>query len=200
MTPFPYSYPAAPHMRKHGPSGWNDYKKYRPWLRDEFSFRCVYCLERELWRDMRIAMPVDHFVPQARAPELKSSYDNLLYLCPNCNLLKGDGLLPDPTEVPFAECLAMQNDGRIEALNTDGELIIEVLELDDDRATTYRRRVIGTILSHAASNSDQLVLWLGFPTDLPDLESQTPPKNIRPDGAKDCFFARRARGELPSVY
>lgn len=200
MTPKPYAYPPAPHVRKHGPSGWNDYRKYRPWLRDEFTFRCVYCLERELWRDMRVAMPVDHFVPQARAPHLKKTYENLLYLCPSCNTLKGDDLLPDPCEVALTECLEVRRDGKIEALNLDGELIIEVLELDDDRVVAHRRRIIGTILSHAATDPSELTLWLGYPKDLPDLVGNPAPDNSKLIGAENCYHAQRTRGQLPELY
>ena len=44
-----FAYPERPHIRKHGPSGYEDYRSYKDWLRDEFTFRCVYCLERERW-------------------------------------------------------------------------------------------------------------------------------------------------------
>ncbi len=37
----PFSYPNRPHVRRHGPRGYANYESYRPWLRDEFSFRCV---------------------------------------------------------------------------------------------------------------------------------------------------------------
>ncbi len=43
----PFAYPPAPHVRRNGPQGYADYQSYRPWLRDEFSFRCVCCLLRE---------------------------------------------------------------------------------------------------------------------------------------------------------
>ena len=43
----PFEYPSSPHRRRHGPLGYADYASFRPWLRDEFSFRCVYCLLRE---------------------------------------------------------------------------------------------------------------------------------------------------------
>lgn len=196
----PYSYPATPHERKHGPSGWSDYRRYRPWLRDEFRFRCVYCLERERWRDMRVAMPVDHFVPQARAPHLKKTYENLLYLCPSCNTLKQDDLLPDPCAVALGRCLRVQRDGRTEALSLEGERIVEVLELDDQRIVSHRRRIIGAILSLTAVKPDELTLWLGYPEDLPDLSTPAPPANSKPDGVKDCFFAQRKRGELGPYY
>jgi hypothetical protein len=44
-----FDYPVGTHVRRHGPQGYLDYKHYKPWLRDEFSFRCVYCLCRETW-------------------------------------------------------------------------------------------------------------------------------------------------------
>ena len=47
MTPF--TYPSAPIVRRHDPIGYLDYDSFRPWLRDEFRFRCVYCLRRERW-------------------------------------------------------------------------------------------------------------------------------------------------------
>ena len=43
----PFVYPASPHVRRHGPMGYADHASFRPWLRDEFAFRCVYCLRRE---------------------------------------------------------------------------------------------------------------------------------------------------------
>ena len=46
---FPFEYPSEPHQRRHGPKGYADAASYSPWLRDEFSFRCVYCLKRETW-------------------------------------------------------------------------------------------------------------------------------------------------------
>ena len=31
----------TPHVRCHAPKGYQDYRSYKPWLRDEFPFRCV---------------------------------------------------------------------------------------------------------------------------------------------------------------
>ena len=46
----PYRYPTTALVRKHGPQGYSKYGHHRPWLRDEFDFRCVYCLKREQLR------------------------------------------------------------------------------------------------------------------------------------------------------
>ena len=42
--PDPFAYPRQPHQRKHGPMGYRHYRLYGSWLRDEWSFRCPYCL------------------------------------------------------------------------------------------------------------------------------------------------------------
>jgi hypothetical protein len=39
-----FTYPHSFHVRRHGPCGYHDYRAYKPWLRDKFEFRCVYCL------------------------------------------------------------------------------------------------------------------------------------------------------------
>ncbi|MEX0819011.1 MAG: hypothetical protein WD070_05450 [Pirellulaceae bacterium] len=59
--PEPFLYPTRPHIRRHGPV-YTAYESYRPWLRDEFSFRCVYCLKREQWGVVRGTFDIDHFV------------------------------------------------------------------------------------------------------------------------------------------
>ncbi len=67
--PTPFAYPAEPHQRKHAPAGYKDYRACKPWLRDEFTFRCVYCLERELWYPDRAAsFSADHVESKVAAP------------------------------------------------------------------------------------------------------------------------------------
>ena len=131
MIPDPFTYPPEAHQRRHGPAGWQNYRRYRPWLRDEFSFRCVFCLVRELWSDPRRANPVDHFIPRALRPDLTNDYDNLLYVCPGCNSIKSDSLVPDPCQIPFGECLRVQPDGSIQALDPAGrgQMLIDELLL-----------------------------------------------------------------------
>lgn len=198
----PYSYPAFAHQRKHGPAGWKTYRRYRPWLRDEFVFRCVYCLEREKWRDMREKMHLDHFEAQTHRPDLKCEYRNLLYLCPACNHLKRDSILPDPCAVNLGDCLRIFDDGRIKALQDEGQELIDFLELDGPLARKRRRIIIGMIRTLQKHHRELFVKWMGFPEDLPNLKSKPnrPPQNTKPEGVEDSFFALRERGELPAVY
>src|SRR5947209_17514667 len=97
MRPTPFAYPLAPHARRHGPRGYGGYRGYqrfKPWLRDDFTFRCVYCLFRERWYpNGQDAFSVEHVTPQALAPDRVCDYDNLVYACVRCNSLKPLNLL-----------------------------------------------------------------------------------------------------------
>ncbi|MCL4201337.1 MAG: hypothetical protein KJ000_02500 [Pirellulaceae bacterium] len=44
-----FAYASTEQQRRHGPRGYTSYRAYKPWLRDEFAFRCVYCLLRISW-------------------------------------------------------------------------------------------------------------------------------------------------------
>jgi 5-methylcytosine-specific restriction endonuclease McrA len=92
----PFVYPDQPQVRQHGPQGYRDLGSFRPWLRDEFSFRCVCCLRREAW-DRAVSLEIDHFLPKSRVPELGLEYDNLLYICRRCNAAKGVQAIPSGT-------------------------------------------------------------------------------------------------------
>lgn len=202
VAPDPFAYPPGIHQRLHGPGGWTDYSRYRPWLRDEFCFRCVYCLIREQWVDMRRGYQIDHFLPQKLRPDLAADYDNLLYLCPSCNNLKGAELLPDPCAVALQHCLKFHADGSVEALDEKGELIVEVLELDDPRLVDLRRRKIGILSTLALHNWPQFVEEMRFPTDLPELRAiqPQPRRNARPEGVESSWFVKKQARTLPEVY
>lgn len=200
LIPEPFTYPQEAHERRHGPGGWKDYRQYRPWLRDEFDFRCVLCLIRERWIEMRRAFPVDHFEPRAVRPDLAHEYTNLLYLCPNCNSVKSDSLIPDPCKIALATCLKVHPNGDIQPLNPDGERLIYELALDDPTLTDYRRRMMQILRTVAEVDWAQFVDWMRFPDDLVDLTAFEPPYNTTPDGVTESWFAKRRRGELPEVY
>ena len=61
-----YDYPSIEHERIHGPGGYSNYFSFKEWLRDEFGFRCVYCLTRERWYDWGEALfGVDHILAKS---------------------------------------------------------------------------------------------------------------------------------------
>jgi hypothetical protein len=202
-----FDYPSVPHERRHGPQGYLDSKHYKPWLRDEFAFRCVYCLCRETWLpDGQAYFGGDHVRPRTRAPERLSTYDDLVYACCVCNAWKKDfsGAL-DFGAVALAEHLEGQADGTIRALTRRGEALIDVCALNRPDLVAFRRD-LRTLLALLAGRRGQEAVrlrkrYLGYPDDLPELATLRPPGgNSRPEGIAACAFERRRRGELPDGY
>jgi hypothetical protein len=196
-----FEYSTTPHARRHGPSGYEDYHSYRDWLRDEFIFRCVYCLHREQWYNGGATFHIDHFVPVTADPTGKCEYSNLLYACARCNEAKRAVLgVPDPCQKAFHDCLRIKDDGRIEALNDEGKKLKLVLRLDSEKNVRDRSRWMRTLEFLRTSNAALYQEYMGFPVDLPDLRMKQVPENTKPDGAASCYFVLRERGELPAMY
>ena len=143
--PEPFAYPTTPHVRRHGPYGYRDYESYRDWLRDEFRFRCVFCLRREQWGPLLGAWDIDHFAPQSSHPQDRLDYENLLYVCHTCNVIKRDKAVSDPCKIAFGHCLKVHEDGTIDALNENGEALIDQLRFNSAKQTGHRRLVIDTL-------------------------------------------------------
>jgi hypothetical protein len=195
----PFAYPTTPHLRRHGPDGYADYGLYRDWLRDEFLFRCVYCLRRETWLTLRRDYEIDHFVPRSVRPDGEKDYDNLVFACRECNGTKAVKCLPSPEAVAYGDCLVVDAKGVIRAKNKTGQAIIEALGLDADDYTTMRRRIIETV-SECKPGSKTIKWCLGYPENLPNLSLKTPKSNKRPEGVHDSCYERNRRGELPECY
>jgi HNH endonuclease len=196
-----FEYATTPHARRHGPAGYEDYNSYRDWFRDEFIFRCVYCLYREQWNYRGAAFHVDHFVPVVADPTGEFEYSNLLYACARCNEAKRAVLgLPDPCEIAFHDCLRIMADGRIEALNNEGKKLNLVLRLDSEKSVRNRSLWIRTLEFLRTTNTALYQEYMGFPADLPDLRKKRVRQNTKPDGAANCYFVLRERGELQAIY
>jgi hypothetical protein len=200
-TAHPYRYPAQARSRRHGPAGYKVYRDYRPWLQDEFLFRCVYCLKRQKWARTDI-WSVDHLIPQVEAPELACDYNNLVLTCQWCNNLKLADSVPDPVAVAYGNCLRVDDSsGEVRPLNEDGEILIRVLKLnsDDHVRTRYDRLRSLSIMARCAP--DEWKKMMSFPEDLPDLRRKKPPNgNSRPEGLDETWYELRQRNELPDVY
>lgn len=196
-----FEYPTGPYIRRHGPAGYKNYNSYRDWLRDEFTFRCVYCLHREQWDSRGVTFHIEHFVPVAANPNDECEYSNLLYACAVCNEAKKDILgLPNPCQVTFRDCLRIMTDGHVEALNADGEKLRQVLRLDSESNVRRRFRWMRALEALSTDHLELYQEFMGFPDDLPDLRKKRVPNNTKPEGVANCYFALRQRGELPTTY
>ena len=196
-----FEYPIQPHNRKHGPEGYRDYKSYRDWLRDEFIFRCVYCLHREQWYGRGTTFHIEHFTPVAVEAKSICQYPNLLYSCATCNEAKKAAVgLPNPCERSFDDCLRILPDGQIEALNADGERLRQVVRLNSRSNVQYRARWIRNLEILRFYAPDLYKEYMGFPEDLPGPRKKHVSNNTKPGGVQNCYFVLRERGELPITY
>lgn len=196
----PYRYPKRPHTRRHGPQGYLDLESFRPWLRDEFQFRCVYCLEREAWKNPIAAFDIDHFEPSANSLQHEPDYDNLHYVCHGCNLLKGAQKLPNPLNVLIASSVIVQVDGTIQGKTPEANRLIRLVGLNRPEYVDWRRLVFSIVALAVRLDPQLLQRMLAYPEELPDLSQLRPPKNRRPAGIRKSCYARRAAGRLPEAY
>jgi hypothetical protein len=201
-----FHYPGSVRQRRHGPAGYQDYGSYKPWLRDEFEFRCAYCLCRERWSPSGDdSFSVDHRTPRSKAPEGLCRYDNLVYACCECNSAKSDALgVPDPCDEPYDSHLEVGADGTVHPRTTEGLFLIRACRLDRSKLTEFRRGILAlfeTLLRRKDEPAAELRrTFFGFPLNLPDLAALKPAENARPEGVQNSHFARKRRGELPETY
>ena len=204
----PFKYPNRAHVRKHGPAGYADYTNYKHWLRDEFHFRCVYCLERERWYPSgHAAFGVEHALPRSIPDNAARICDCeiLLYACSIRNSAKQDRLVLNPCQVSFIKHLGIGDDGLIVGHTTEGWQLVDLLGLNKPKRQAIRRRVL-TILRLYRDHPDKPDVqelyhyYFGHPDDLPNLDALRPKSNSRPNGLIDSFFRQRAEGRLPKDY
>ncbi len=195
-----FNYPDRQKRRRHGPAGYAQYESYRPWLRDEFDFRCVYCLKRETWGQVTSEFELDHFEPQSLNPSLGLNYQNLGYACRRCNAVKRDQKVADPFKYLRASLVSSLPDGTIRASDRDTQRLIRQLDLNSPRLKTWR--IMWMRIAALAKDRDAGLYFrlVGFPEDLPDLRKLRPPRNAHKDSLQNCWFARRQRGLLPATY
>lgn len=196
-----FDYPARRPSRRHGPRGYSDYASYRPWLRDEFAFRCVYCLKRETWGQVTSEFDLDHFWPQSTRPDLSVAYENLIYACRRCNSIKGNQLIDDPFHLLTNEFVRRMPDWTLQSQDSGAWRLIQILDLNSARL--LRWRMTWSRIVELAKNFDRELFraLVSFPSELPDLRQLKPPHgNTRPEGLKKSWGALAEAGQLPNSY
>jgi HNH endonuclease len=205
----PFDYEVFHRARRHEPSGYQDYQSLKPWLRDEFVFRCIYCLFRETWYPHGSeSFSVDHLVPRSvlGGKELECEYKNLVYSCIHCNSSRGVNTILNPNDHYFDDHLSInESNGQLEGLSPLGVETINLLGLNRPDFVG-RRNYSFSILSLKDNypNDPEIhklfVQEFGFPYDLPDLRSLKPPKGNPSNSQESCYYVLRERGELPEIY
>lgn len=201
-----FAYPMEPHRRRHGPAGYKEYESYREWLRDDFSYRCVFSLIRETWIGRAASFDIDHLRPQSADITLVCDYDNLLYLSHRTNLRKGKLPLPDPGKIALGKCLKVEisgdNSGKVTPLDEDGDVIVTTLRLNNPEEVEDRCKWLDVLRAVAITDESRFRKLVGFPADLTNLAAPLRKKrNTRPDGiAQSAFHLREVTKSLPEWY
>lgn len=199
--PVPFCYPVKPHARKHGPSGYKHWDGYRDWLRDEFDFRCVFCLRREVWDERRAVFAVEHLIPRKHAPNRALDYANLVYACSSCNSAKSANPAPDPCVHAYGKLVEVKLDGEIRPVNAEGKRLIRAARLDDEKTTRWRELYIGVLHNLKKHEPARYRAMLDFPPDLPDLTKYLPPAgNAKAGSEKSCRYQQRFAGIIPRDF
>jgi hypothetical protein len=73
--------PTAPEVKGH-------YSLFRPFVREDFSECCAYCLLHEILAGGSENFQLDHFHPQSIFLDLVNNFFNLYYSCYPCNYIK----------------------------------------------------------------------------------------------------------------
>ena len=202
-----FDYPST-FTAKYAPWGYSRYASYKDWLRDEFGFRCVYCLTREKWcptghRDFA----VEHIAPKVSNKKMSTVYENLAYSCHLCNSLKGTKLTINPRVNPFGNHLAVNPDGTINGTTPQGRKMILLLGLDDPERNALRKRYIDiyNAFQNPSLNTSQFVIDLyndvfGYPVPMPDLKAKNPLGLKNKKSVNRCCYQRHHGKSPRPVY
>jgi HNH endonuclease len=202
-----FDFPSQPHRRRHGPTGYKTYQSFKDWLRDEFTFRCVFCLVRERWYpNGDHAFSVEHLIPQDLEPKKALDYDNLLYACLTCNSCKRAAWpIADPCQQSYSRHLRVNSSGHVDALTTEGHVLRHTLQLNEPRRVEFRNRmflVYADIQRKLATVGarEEFRRWFGFPDNLPDLRNLRVRSNRRLSGLDKSYYVMQQAGKLPDNY
>jgi hypothetical protein len=196
-----FDYPDCRDHRRHGPRGYASYDGYRPWLRDEFTFRCAYCLKREQWGHETGEFDIDHFQPQRLRPDLAADYENLVYACRRCNIVKSDSAVADPFFVMCCARVVTKTDGTVVGVDPEATRLVLILDLNSPKLVEWRVMWMRNVDLAAEHDPLQLERLAGFPADLPRLGRLRPPGgNARPGGIWESLRVRKDQGTLPPLY
>ena len=186
-----FDFPEPRKSRRHGPV-YKNYESFRPWLRDEFMFRCVYCLKRETWGQVTSEFALDHFKPQKYNSDKKLDYKNLVYACQRCNSVKSSKKVPDPFKLLNSERLFCDELGNLKTDDHEVEKLIALLDLDSPKMIKWRWQWIEVASLANRYNEKLYGSLMDLPTDMPNLTRLNPASNSRAEGIEESWFAKQS--------
>jgi hypothetical protein len=144
------------------------YQRYKPYLREEFRRRCVYCCRPDGFGSLD-EFVVEHYAPRVRFKSLATAYSNLFYACQPCNRYKGPYWADDEARalgrVVVNPCAHVMTDhlrfrgNEVMPQSEEGQWTTSAVRLNSPALLELRdkiRRTIDALSSHIGSLSDDL--------------------------------------------
>ena len=173
-----FAYPARPLHRRHGPRGYADYQLYKPWLRDDFCFRCVYCQCRESWEpNGQYVFSVEHIEAQTTHPDALATM-TICFTLVRCVMPVGAKCrcLLIPVWNLWPAHLQTLPNGMIDTQTKEGRQLCDLCHLNRPMLVQFRRYLLELIELFVSRQTPEekraLQQILGFPEDLPNLRSR----------------------------
>jgi len=138
-------------IRRQNPPAFNDYTRYKPYLRLDFRWQCCFCGVRERKWGGSSHFAVEHFRPKKQFPELETTYSNLYYACDMCNSYKSsrwpnDGEIAvdrrffDPCTDLATKHFSVDNSGNLQHHSNCGFYTIKSIRLNREVSVKLRRK------------------------------------------------------------
>jgi hypothetical protein len=125
------------------------YRSFRPFVREDFSRQCAFCLLSELLAGGEENFELDHFRPRQRFPDLLNDFYNIYYSCHPCNHIKRDSWptqaledrgirFVDLCKEDFASHFSVDKSGRWHGLTNPGKYTVDKLNLNRQHLVSVR--------------------------------------------------------------
>jgi hypothetical protein len=170
---------------KFKPKQFSDYGKYKPYLRLEFLYACVYCDVYECESAGEDNFQIDHWAPQSKFKMLRCIYENLFYSCATCNGINAKSsfwptkadrengrIILNPVRHDI-EAHIDKSQARWRGISDEGIWNVERFALDSDFFEEVRTKRVLNPISNAQTNAANVDRILqSFGTLLTDQEKQ----------------------------
>ncbi len=150
----PFLYPKKRHVRTQAPPHYSNYRRYKPYLRAEFAYKCVYCRTPDGIKGID-NFGADHYRPSSLFPQDLANYANLFYACNTCNRRKRDfwpsrrqlelGIyVPNPCDFRMFEHLRFEGPW-VRSRTPAGAYSVDLMMLNESEAVGFREVVNAAI-------------------------------------------------------
>lgn len=111
-------------------------------VRERYHRCCAYCGQSEDFAGGQRSFAVDNFIPKSSRPDLAYDFDNVVYACHHCNVVKGSLVLPPelhPGRTRYADHLSMDESGQLISQTQIGQRLVLTFDLNASHLVSGRR-------------------------------------------------------------